>query len=1013
MEKLAYRIIALRIPILVMLGLVTAAAIYHMTTLEPDDDVMKFMPGDDPDIRLFNQINKRFGGLDVAIIGIESDSMFTTEKIASTRQLTRQLAEIEGVFDVLSFTEVPDPQPSPDGLRVTPLVMDEIPQTEAELADLKRRVLANENAVGNLISPDGRASMVLCFLGGSRPPIHIAADIQAAALEVWKDEKIFFGGSPFIRLHIAGGTKRDLDRLTPIVALVVILVTFLVFRKPVGVMLALGIVGVSIVWVMGWIAYKGNGLSLVSSSLPTILMAIGGAYGVHLLSSYFSGTSPTVPGRIAEMMRTMGPPVIASAATTTAGFVSFVVMDIQPLREYGLQAAAGVLLTLLLAFTVIPSVLSFSKKPPAGLAASQFARFFAKIGAFAARRRKRILALAVAVGFFSTFGVMRIAPDATLESFFADDSGPALANDFLVEHFGGSNYLQIYFEGDMRSPFVLSELRKVVEFTRGLDEVVHVSAITDPIAMMDEAMGGRADLPINNRRVGFLYPFLEGTAAVEQMIAREKNAALVQIRLGDVGPDQVNQTVQQIRAFIDKKVPRGLKAVQIAQAAVPGDIRLDYAAPEEIDDQGNVVKPLQPTVIHQPATPEERHAYQSRLKREVAERLLRLARIQHRTLPVESDAHVQRIVQAMTDARAFGPLAPGDDLTQAVTKVVREHLEEEYSLMDLDELTALRADGTEPDAPDEVREREQSEWDARTDRTVATIVPQMATTLDADAVAGLLQQSLPLTASRDADGIRLTSEAMAIGVLQAHSEVRAQRLVPHVMDALQLAPADDPALTARIMWAMTDLAMPIYAFPHSGENASVVLARVTGQPVINVTFCNSTIKNQLRSLAVALLILVSVMTILFRSVLIALKGISPSLLMMALSVGIMGAVPIPIDLTTSMIASIALGIGVDYAIHFLWRRRRRGESLADTTAHVGPSIAANALLVSAGFLVLTISDVVPMQRFGLLIAMTMLLAAVSTFLILPALRAEGRELAKEEAWLALQKKPLPRSGPQR
>jgi predicted RND superfamily exporter protein len=97
-----------------------------------------------------------------------------------------------------------------------------------------------------------------------------------------------------------------------------------------------------------------------------------------------------------------------------------------------------------------------------------------------------------------------------------------------------------------------------------------------------------------------------------------------------------------------------------------------------------------------------------------------------------------------------------------------------------------------------------------------------------------------------------------------------------------------------------------------------------------------------------------------------------------------------------MIASIALGIGVDYAIHFLWRRRRRGESLAATTASVGPSIAANALQVAAGFSVLCISDVVPMQRFGALITMTMVLAAVSTFLILPALRAEGREVAEEE-----------------
>jgi hypothetical protein len=133
----------------------------------------------------------------------------------------------------------------------------------------------------------------------------------------------------------------------------------------------------------------------------------------------------------------------------------------------------------------------------------------------------------------------------------------------------------------------------------------------------------------------------------------------------------------------------------------------------------------------------------------------------------------------------------------------------------------------------------------------------------------------------------------------------------------------------------------------------------------------------------------------------ALKAIVPPVFMLAAAVGVMGAVPIPLDMTTSMIAAIALGIGVDYSVHFLWRRRRRGECLAATTAHVGPSIASNALQVAAGFSVMAISNMVPMQRFGLLVSLTMILSAVATFILLPALRAEGTEpisVALESVW---------------
>ena len=160
--------------------------------------------------------------------------MFTVERLAKVRELTREIGSVDGVFDVMSFTEVPDAQPAPGGgLNVEPLVVERLPHSDEELAELEARVLANDNAVGNMISADGRAAMILCFLGGTRPPMHVAADIRQVAQEVWTDDQLYFGGAPFIRLHVAGGTKEDMIRLTPVVALVVLLVTFLIFRKPV------------------------------------------------------------------------------------------------------------------------------------------------------------------------------------------------------------------------------------------------------------------------------------------------------------------------------------------------------------------------------------------------------------------------------------------------------------------------------------------------------------------------------------------------------------------------------------------------------------------------------------------------------------------------------------------------------------------------------------------------------------------------------------------------------------
>jgi predicted RND superfamily exporter protein len=99
----------------------------------------------------------------------------------------------------------------------------------------------------------------------------------------------------------------------------------------------------------------------------------------------------------------------------------------------------------------------------------------------------------------------------------------------------------------------------------------------------------------------------------------------------------------------------------------------------------------------------------------------------------------------------------------------------------------------------------------------------------------------------------------------------------------------------------------------------------------------------------------------------------------------MGLMSTPLDPGTCMVASLSMGIGIDYAVHFLWRRRWRGLSLEQTCRNVGPSIVFNAVEVASGFAVMIAADTVPLSRFGLLVMAAMLIATIATFTILPAL----------------------------
>jgi uncharacterized protein len=138
---------------------------------------------------------------------------------------------------------------------------------------------------------------------------------------------------------------------------------------------------------------------------------------------------------------------------------------------------------------------------------------------------------------------------------------------------------------------------------------------------------------------------------------------------------------------------------------------------------------------------------------------------------------------------------------------------------------------------------------------------------------------------------------------------------------------------------------------------------------------------------------VSMLTFLaiFRSVKVALIGITPNILTTLVVLGAMGWLRIPLDLMTITIAAVAMGIAVDDTIHYIHRYLEELDgSSADkaverTHASVGYAILYTSLIIILGFSLLAFSDFVPSVLFGLLTGLAMFMALVFALCLLPAL----------------------------
>ncbi|MFO7820433.1 MAG: MMPL family transporter, partial [Halanaerobacter sp.] len=155
---------------------------------------------------------------------------------------------------------------------------------------------------------------------------------------------------------------------------------------------------------------------------------------------------------------------------------------------------------------------------------------------------------------------------------------------------------------------------------------------------------------------------------------------------------------------------------------------------------------------------------------------------------------------------------------------------------------------------------------------------------------------------------------------------------------------------------------------------------------------NLIVSSQIMSIFVSLVVVFLIVAITYRSFIAGVYGIIPLSISLLINFGIMGYTGIKLDIGTAMVASIAIGIGVDYTIHFLSAyhyERQRSDDLEqvcqNTILTAGKAIIFNAASVAAGFAVLLFSNFYPLVNLGLLVMLTMITSSIAAMTILPAL----------------------------
>jgi hypothetical protein len=167
---------------------------------------------------------------------------------------------------------------------------------------------------------------------------------------------------------------------------------------------------------------------------------------------------------------------------------------------------------------------------------------------------------------------------------------------------------------------------------------------------------------------------------------------------------------------------------------------------------------------------------------------------------------------------------------------------------------------------------------------------------------------------------------------------------------------------------------------------------IAGPSLTKIELADMVIEGQIKSLALAMVVVFVLLALIFRSINAGLLSVLPLSVAILVLFGLMGFFGITLDIATALISSVMIGVGIDYTIHFLWRFKKERSKGVDhkeaafiTLTTTGRGIIINALSVIIGFLALTLSSFEPLKYFGILVVISITTCLICALVLIPSI----------------------------
>lgn len=571
---------------LAIILIVTIAAIFIVRNIKFNYVVEDYFPKNDKNSAYFLSFLQDFeNDVDFVLVALTNDNgIFDSTFLQKANRLTKDLKKNKYVVSVQSPTTIKEFLLTPGGVFQVPILHYDNPQ---KYTNDSLRIYNSGAFVGSFFSEDAKHLTINLNNAPNlnREQSDSLMQFVDSTVAAYQFDNTTLMGRIIAQDYYKNQMGFEIVLFTGISAVLLVIFMFLIYRNYWSIGIAAMVISFSVLWTIAFVLLIEEELNIMMTLLPVLLFVIGISDIVHLLTKYIEElrAGKEKIEAIKNTFKEVGLATLLTSLTTAIGFISLAMSDAPPIKYFGIYTSIGVVITFIIAITLLLSVLVLIKKPELAQNTNQqkllWNKLLQSLMLFTISKRKTIALGTVFILIISAMGISNIKVNNLFLEDLDDKSSLKQDIYYFENNFNGIRPLEVgiklkdttksILDGD-----VLREIDKVERFLISNYDAGFAVSPTQILKTINQSQNGglpeNFKLPDDDKKLKKLVDFIQKNKLFTnrlKVVAKDQKSARISTKMKDIGSIEQNKLNTKFHAYLAENVNLNILDFQLTGVA--------------------------------------------------------------------------------------------------------------------------------------------------------------------------------------------------------------------------------------------------------------------------------------------------------------------------------------------------------------------------------------------------------------------------------------------------------------